>query len=105
MTTTELTSEITKFKDECANRGKPLSLCALVPNVMGSYNILVYADWMDGVWDTISFLTDVLFDVTSVDARQAIFTIEIYKPQEQPPKPIVIVNEIGYVPDESIRLA
>lgn len=89
MDTKELKAEINKFIMKCAEYGNPISSYCLNPAYPGdsstSYFFQIKADWVedDKCFGAIEFLTDVMFEVMSYEARIKIFSIQVLKKNDE----------------------
>src|SRR5437667_931088 len=85
----KLKLEIEKFIGKCSDKGKPISEYCLNEAYPGdsttSYFLQLKADWVkdDECFDAISFFTDVMFDVMSLEARKKIFSIQVVKKNDE----------------------
>lgn len=85
----ELDKEINCFISKCAEYGKPIleyCLNEAYPGVSNtSYFFDIKADWVkdDECFEAISFFTDVMFEVMSIEARIKIFSIRVFSKQDQ----------------------
>lgn len=85
----ELKKELIKFQEKCAEKGKQLKdLCigeAFPGDQSTSYIIQVTAPWVDNMAcnEALDFLFDVLWDTTTEEVRQKIFSIQVLDSQEE----------------------
>jgi hypothetical protein len=79
----QLEGKLELFKDECANRGKPIEGICLEEAYPGdastSYILKVKAKWIDGMScsKALDFLLDVLWDKVDVKVRESIFSVYV----------------------------
>lgn len=84
----QLISEVKKFAKQCAFAKRPINSFCLNEAYPGdsstSYFLDIKADWIEEgeCFDAISFFTDVMFDIMTVEARRKIFSIRVFTNEE-----------------------
>jgi hypothetical protein len=85
----QLNIEIQKFIDRCNELQKPVLAFCLNEAYPGDSNTSYFfdlkAEWIkvNHRFDAISFFTDVMFEVMSIEARKKVFSIRVYKKDDE----------------------
>ncbi len=83
----ELEREIELFKRTCVERGQPINNTCLKPAYPGdnstSYILQLQAEWVKDCFDAIDFFTTIMFETMSQNAREKIFSIQVFNSNDK----------------------